>query len=216
MRRKGGSEAAAGGTRSLAIGSCPPEQKRLEPAVAYRGRFRHPKTTLAPVAQLDRAPDYESGGREFESLRARQQFQYVTLATAVLDRSLERRLERRFQVRVRSERYSAGEFRTPPCSVWGSARCRQGREVTPPSHHLCCPGFVVERGNLREPGRINTVNAFLTVVQTTDSSNRLALLKRKIARILKRISLQPIKKTTKPLLMATMRFARASSAKKFS
>jgi hypothetical protein len=28
----------------------------------------------APVAQLDRAPDYESGGQEFESLRARQQF----------------------------------------------------------------------------------------------------------------------------------------------
>ena len=27
----------------------------------------------APVAQLDRAPDYESGGQEFESLRARQQ-----------------------------------------------------------------------------------------------------------------------------------------------
>ena len=27
--------------------------------------------TQAPVAQLDRAPDYESGGREFESLRAR-------------------------------------------------------------------------------------------------------------------------------------------------
>jgi hypothetical protein len=26
---------------------------------------------LAPVAQLDRAPDYESGGWEFESLRAR-------------------------------------------------------------------------------------------------------------------------------------------------
>ncbi len=25
---------------------------------------------LAPVAQLDRVPDYESGGREFESLRA--------------------------------------------------------------------------------------------------------------------------------------------------
>ena len=25
----------------------------------------------APVAQLDRVPDYESGGREFESLRAR-------------------------------------------------------------------------------------------------------------------------------------------------
>ncbi len=27
---------------------------------------------LAPVAQLDRAPDYESGGRRFESFRARQ------------------------------------------------------------------------------------------------------------------------------------------------
>src|SRR6516225_8604576 len=26
----------------------------------------------APVAQLDRAPDYGSGGQEFESLRARQ------------------------------------------------------------------------------------------------------------------------------------------------
>ncbi len=25
----------------------------------------------APVAQLDRAPDYESGGQEFESLRVR-------------------------------------------------------------------------------------------------------------------------------------------------
>ena len=33
----------------------------------------------APVAQLDRAPDYESGGQEFESLRARQQFQADTL-----------------------------------------------------------------------------------------------------------------------------------------
>src|ERR1043166_5062432 len=29
------------------------------------------KANNAPVAQLDRAPDYESGGQEFESLRAR-------------------------------------------------------------------------------------------------------------------------------------------------
>jgi hypothetical protein len=28
--------------------------------------------TVAPVAQLDRAPGYEPGGREFESLRAHQ------------------------------------------------------------------------------------------------------------------------------------------------
>ncbi len=30
----------------------------------------------APVAQLDRAPDYESGSREFESLRARHFFRF--------------------------------------------------------------------------------------------------------------------------------------------
>ena len=34
-----------------------------------------PNTTHALVAQLDRAPDFESGGRGFESLRARQQNQ---------------------------------------------------------------------------------------------------------------------------------------------
>ena len=33
-----------------------------------------PPHWTAPVAQLDRAPDYESGGQEFESLRARQSF----------------------------------------------------------------------------------------------------------------------------------------------
>src|SRR5262249_6069988 len=31
-----------------------------------------PRIAQAPVAQLDRAPDYESGGRRFESFRARQ------------------------------------------------------------------------------------------------------------------------------------------------
>ena len=34
--------------------------------------LRLPLARHAPVAQLDRAPDYESGGQEFESLRARQ------------------------------------------------------------------------------------------------------------------------------------------------
>jgi hypothetical protein len=33
---------------------------------------RHPSSTEAPVAQLDRAPDFESGGQGFESLPARQ------------------------------------------------------------------------------------------------------------------------------------------------
>ncbi len=32
-----------------------------------RCRFRRKTRPSAPVAQLDRAPDYESGGREFES-----------------------------------------------------------------------------------------------------------------------------------------------------
>ena len=33
--------------------------------------FRHLIALIAPLAQLDRASDYESEGREFESLRAR-------------------------------------------------------------------------------------------------------------------------------------------------
>jgi hypothetical protein len=32
----------------------------------------------APVAQLDRAPDYESGGQRFESFRARHFFQRLS------------------------------------------------------------------------------------------------------------------------------------------
>src|SRR5262245_16222670 len=39
-------------------------------AAVPRSGFR--QRNQAPVAQLDRAPDYESGGQEFESLRARQ------------------------------------------------------------------------------------------------------------------------------------------------
>ena len=39
-----------------------------------RGRLSRPLSQCAPVAQLDRAPDYESGGQRFESFRARQLF----------------------------------------------------------------------------------------------------------------------------------------------
>jgi hypothetical protein len=67
---------------ALAICSCPPEQKRLEAALAFAARLRRLKPTQAPVAQLDRAPDYESGGREFESLRARQLFQWLACCFA--------------------------------------------------------------------------------------------------------------------------------------
>src|SRR5271168_212988 len=72
-RRRAARDTRVGG--APAIRSCPAGQKRLEPAVASWARFRRPKPTYAPVAQLDRAPDYESGGQEFESLRARQLYQ---------------------------------------------------------------------------------------------------------------------------------------------
>ena len=61
-------------------GPCQAKQERVAKAL-FRGRpnligrigpeARCPAKN-APVAQLDRAPDYESGGQEFESLRARQ------------------------------------------------------------------------------------------------------------------------------------------------
>jgi hypothetical protein len=38
----------------------------------------------APLAQLDRASDYESEGREFESLRARHLFRSLTVPASIL------------------------------------------------------------------------------------------------------------------------------------
>lgn len=46
----------------------PGEKKNLNPGLVRSIE----KNRFAPVAQLDRAPDYESVGREFESLQARQ------------------------------------------------------------------------------------------------------------------------------------------------
>src|SRR5690606_8650154 len=40
--------------------------------LAHIARPAYVTASRAPVAQLDRAPDYESGGRTFESFRARQ------------------------------------------------------------------------------------------------------------------------------------------------
>ena len=64
---------------------CQPCQCGPKPIARARSRPRGPEHLLArtaqdaPVAQLDRAPDYESGGQEFESLRARQQNQLLTV-----------------------------------------------------------------------------------------------------------------------------------------
>jgi hypothetical protein len=48
-----------------------------------RPRFTGPDLAQAPVAQLDRAPDYESGGQEFESLRARHQVPTIACILAI-------------------------------------------------------------------------------------------------------------------------------------
>ena len=48
------------------------EHRVVAPVVEGSSPFTHPILPApAPVAQLDRAPDFESVGRGFESLRAR-------------------------------------------------------------------------------------------------------------------------------------------------
>ena len=48
--------------------------RRRRPGVARLRPCPYVAASRAPVAQLDRAPDYESGGRRFESFRARHSF----------------------------------------------------------------------------------------------------------------------------------------------
>src|SRR5690606_8074768 len=49
----------------------------------------------APVAQLDRAPDYESGGRTFESFRARHLISKTVIRCVVCLAPGDRRAQRR-------------------------------------------------------------------------------------------------------------------------
>src|SRR5271154_2142265 len=95
-------------TDTTAFTSCLDAQKRLHGGSSKR-RARSRFDARAPVAQLDRAPDYESGGQEFESLRARQ---------------LNQRL------RQHSDRPCFPETRLG--SIWetsGAFRCREGSEA---------------------------------------------------------------------------------------
>ena len=46
------------------------EHRVVAPVVEGSSPFTHPTCPFAPVAQLDRAPDFESVGRPFESGRA--------------------------------------------------------------------------------------------------------------------------------------------------
>ena len=52
------------------------EHRIVVPGVAGSKPVSHPNFLFAPVAQLDRAADFESGGRGFESLQAYQNYWY--------------------------------------------------------------------------------------------------------------------------------------------
>jgi hypothetical protein len=67
-RRQDGAKCLKG----LALEAVPHGSSRRPPLACQGGGFSSSlrPSQRAPVAQLDRAPDYESGGWEFESLRA--------------------------------------------------------------------------------------------------------------------------------------------------
>src|SRR5581483_1276966 len=83
----------------LGLRAAPPRPKplpRKRGAYSYRaacGIFV-PAAASAPVAQLDRAPDYESGGQEFESLRARH-IVFDSQARRLLKKACEKKVQTR-------------------------------------------------------------------------------------------------------------------------
>jgi hypothetical protein len=70
-RNGAGFGAAAAGSPPCLAGA-KPIAMRLPAGFGRFGDISRAMRATAPVAQLDRAPDYESGGRRFESFRARQ------------------------------------------------------------------------------------------------------------------------------------------------
>src|SRR5258707_1253056 len=58
---------------------------------------RYNSHSLAPVAQMDRVPGYEPGGRGFESCRARQNFRALSRDRAFFDSAAVRILMRTLQ-----------------------------------------------------------------------------------------------------------------------
>ena len=63
---------SAGWNRRSDRGRQPPQPLAFPAMIGFNAPSANAKSLCspcAPVAQLDRAPDYESGGREFESLR---------------------------------------------------------------------------------------------------------------------------------------------------
>src|SRR6202035_1136989 len=74
---------------------------------------------FAPVAQLDRAPGYEPGGREFESLRAHHNFQCL--------RTLSRL--RPFDVAIRTPGRQTSRVRQPGVRAGLDAAARSAAAV---------------------------------------------------------------------------------------
>jgi hypothetical protein len=88
-------------------------------------RSRQATTIDAPVAQLDRVPGYEPGGREFESLRARHIEQGRGLAPrfVLIGRN------------VRSAEFEAADL----CSLRKRIDCAVARPYHPRARHVGMP-----------------------------------------------------------------------------
>jgi hypothetical protein len=61
------------------------EHRIVDPGVAGSIPVSHPILKFAPVAQLDRASDFESVRRGFESLQAYQKYKDICLGTVGLN-----------------------------------------------------------------------------------------------------------------------------------
>src|SRR5579871_3050030 len=85
------------------------------------------KVRHAPVAQLDRAPDYESGGQEFESLRARhrQMLDPSKAFSEALDLHRKGNLAAAEALYGRIIKLQPDHFDT--LHLFGMLRCQQGR-----------------------------------------------------------------------------------------
>jgi hypothetical protein len=90
-----GHQREGGATHFVSAGLHPPFRSRL--------------TGTRHASPADRAPDYESGGQEFESLRARQK-----------DPTNQRVMRRWLQVAKRLQRHVSAESTAPPSSAGGS------------------------------------------------------------------------------------------------
>src|SRR5215475_3343589 len=117
---------------SRRLARCPAIRRTREPC---RPVVRRDRPALwwgrALVAQLDRAPDFESGGREFESLRARQINQYLSLRlalTASPDLGAGKRMGSSRAMHKKKPRRTKNE--SAGASLAGEGRLKQAQQLT--------------------------------------------------------------------------------------